>query len=108
MDKHIVVPIVLFLCVTYAFKAVLDAYVRRRIVNCAASPEIIQAALEREDSTRRHSALRWGLVLLALAIGFGLLDAWHLQDVTTGAIAILLGMTGLGHLAYVLLARRLV
>ena len=107
MDKHILIPIVLFLCVTYAFKAVLDAYIRRKIFEAAASPEIIQAALEREDITRRQSSLRWGLILVAVAIGFSLLDVLDLQDVTPGVLAIVLGMTGLGHLTYVLLARRL-
>jgi hypothetical protein len=43
---------------------------------------------------------------VAVALGFGLIDLLGINEVTPGAIALLLGATGLGNLAYYLLERR--
>lgn len=107
MDNRIILPIVIFLCVTYAFKLVVDAYARRKLLESANSPEMIRTAMENEDVRRRQSSLRWGVILVALAVGFELLDVLNLRDTTPSMFAVLLGVTGLGNLIYFFFSRRL-
>ncbi|WP_250627290.1 DUF6249 domain-containing protein [Pinirhizobacter soli] len=107
MDKNVIIPIALFLCVTYTIKIVVDAYSRRKLLQIHGPTEDFALMLENEAAASRQNSLRWGLVLLAIGIGFGLLELFNLRDVTAGMFAILLGMTGLGHLVYFFLARHL-
>ena len=46
------------------------------------------------------------MTLVALAIGFGLVEIGGWNDLTPGVLAILLGATGLGNLAYWFIARK--
>ncbi|MFT3763323.1 MAG: hypothetical protein QM599_07770 [Pseudoxanthomonas sp.] len=107
MDLGFIVPVTLFLCITYAIKAVVDAWMRRRIIESHGSEELLRSLLEGDEVRRRQGALRWGSILTLLAVGFGLIEAFGWRDVTPGAIAILLGATGLGNLIYFALGRRL-
>ena len=107
MEKNIIIPIALFLCVTYTIKIVVEAYSRRKLLQIKGPTEDLALVLENEAAALRQNSLRWGLVLLAIGIGFGLLEIFNLRDVTAGMFAILLGMTGLGHLVYFFLARHL-
>ena len=106
MQFEILIPIVLFLCITYAIKVVVDARVRRRFIESNGSDDIVRAMLVGEEQHRRHGSLRWGVTLVALAIGFGMVEAGGWNDLTPGVLAILLGATGLGNLAYYALGRR--
>jgi hypothetical protein len=106
MDLDLLIPITLFLCITYAIKSVVDARVRRQMVDSNGSQDLVRSMLEGEELRRRHGSLRWGVVLVALAIGFGVVDAGGWTDLGPGVIAILLGATGMGNLAYWLIARR--
>jgi hypothetical protein len=109
MDLGILIPISLFACIAYSIKVCVDAMVRRRMVDAAGSPDLIDLVLRDESLRRRHSALRWGIVLTFLALGFGLVQwlGWNWKDNTPGLIAVLAGATGLGNLAFVMGARRL-
>lgn len=107
MDLDLLIPITLFICIAYAIKATVDAYTRRRIIESRGSEELVRSLLDGETVRRRQSSLHWGSVLLALAVGFGLVELVGVTHVTPGAIALLLGATGLGNLAYYLLERRL-
>ena len=102
-----IIPIAGFVCITYAIKAVVDARVRRQMVESNGSQELVRSILEGEESRRRHGSLRWGIVLFALAIGFALIEALGLDDLSPGVFAVLLGTTGLGNLAYYFASRRL-
>lgn len=106
MNFELLIPISLFVCITYAIKAVVDAGVRRRMVESNGSHELVRSMLEGEEQRRRHGSLRWGVILVALAIGFGIVDAGHWDELTPAVIAILLAATGLGNLAYYAIARR--
>ena len=106
MNLDVLVPIVLFVCITYAIKAIVDARMRRQMVESNGSQELVRSLLEGEEQRRRHGSLRWGVILLALAAGFGLVDAGGWQDLTPGVMAILLGATGLGNLGYWFIARK--
>lgn len=107
MDFDLLIPITLFICIAYAIKVTVDAYTRRRIIESRGSEELVRSLLEGETTRRRQASLHWGSVLLALAIGFGLVELIGATRVTPGVIALLLGATGLGNVGYYLLERRL-
>jgi hypothetical protein len=107
MNFGILIPITLFVCITYAIKVVVDAMVRRRMVDAGGSEELVTSLLRDEELRRRHSSLRWGIVLVALALGFGLIQWFGWQDVTPGMVAVLAGATGLGNLVFFALSRRM-
>jgi hypothetical protein len=101
------VPISLFVCIAYAIKVCVDAMVRRRVVTAGSSPELVASLLREEELRRRHSSLRWGIVLLSVALGFGLIQWFGWQEVTPGLVAVLAGATGLGNLVFFMMSRRL-
>lgn len=109
MDLGILVPISVFVCIAYSIKVCVDAMVRRRMVDAAGSPDLIDLVLRDERLRRRHSALRWGIVLTFLSLGFGVVEwfGWNWKENTPGLIAVLTGATGLGNLVFVMIARRL-
>jgi hypothetical protein len=107
MDVHIVVPLALFVCVTYALKAVLDAALRYRLFRAATSPDVIRAILEGEDHQRQGAALRWGIVSTCLALGFALIRFLGWNEISSGVVAILAAAIGLGNLALFAVFRRL-
>lgn len=107
MDLGILVPISLFVCIFYAIKVVVDARVRRRMVDSGGSEELISSVLRDEELRRRHSSLRWGVVLVSLAIGFGLIQWFGWQTITPGLIAVLAAVTGLGNLVFFVISRRI-
>ena len=101
------IPITLFICITYAIKVVVDARVRRQMVTVGGSEELVRSILQSEELRRRHTSLHWGVVLVTLGLGFGLIQWFGWQDVTPGMIAVLAGATGLGNLVFYVIARRL-
>ncbi|MEP6897217.1 MAG: DUF6249 domain-containing protein [Rhodanobacter sp.] len=107
MDKGLLVPIVLFICIVYAIKVVVDAVVRRHMINAGSTPELVSSMLGEEEQRRRHSSLRWGIVLVALALGFAIIQWTGWSDLNAGMIAVLAGVTGLGNLAFYVISRRL-
>ena len=107
MEFGILIPITLFICIAYAIKVVMDAMVRRHMVNAGGSEELVNSLLRDEELRRRHSSLRWGVVLLAVGVGFGLIQWFGWQQVTPGMIAVLAVVTGLGNLASFAISRKL-
>lgn len=107
MDFGIFIPIVLFICITYAIKAVVDARVRSRMVGAGGSEELAKSLMLDEEQRRRHSSLRWGIVLVFVGLGFGLIQWFGWQEVTAGMVAVLAGATGLGNLVFFAVARKL-
>ena len=107
MNFATLIPIALFICITWAIKIVVDARVRSRMIGAGGSEELVNSILRDEELRRRHSSLRWGIVLVSVAVGFGLIQWFGWQDVTPGMVAVLAGATGLGNLAFFAVARRL-
>ena len=106
MNLEFLIPIALFVCITYAIKAVVDARVRRQMVESNGSQELVRSIVESEEARRRHGSLRWGVVLMALGIGFAAISAQRLDELTPGVLATLLIATGLGNLVYFIAARK--
>lgn len=107
MNFDLLIPVTLFVCIAYAIKAVVDARVRKQLVSSNGSPELVASILRADETNRRLSSLRWGITLIMLALGFGIVEAAGWQEVTPGVIAVLVGAVGLGNLASFAAARKL-
>lgn len=101
------IPITLFLSIAFVIKVIVDAYVRRQLVSSNVSQELVRSIVEGDELRRRHSSLRWGIVLVALAVALAVIEAMGWREVTAGVAALLLGATGIGNLVYYALARRI-
>lgn len=105
-NLEFLIPISLFICIFLAIKAVVDARARKQMLQSNGSEDMLRTLIEGEELRRRQSSLRWGVILVALAIGFGLLEAFDWQEASPGLIAILLAATGIGNLAAYQIARK--
>ena len=104
MNLGDLIPITLFVCIVWAIKIVVDARLRRQMLDSTGSQDMIRSMVESDELRRRHGSLRNGIILVALALGFAAIN--NFEDFTPMSLAILLGATGLGNLAYYLVARR--
>ena len=100
MDFDFLIPIAFFTAVAYSIKVVVDARARAKLIAANVSEELLRSMMAAEEHQRRHSSLRWGIVLVSLAVAFGLIEIFNWQDVGPGAIALLIGATGIGNLAF--------
>lgn len=103
--RQIIVPLALFVCITYAFRVLVDAVMRYRMLREPGTEDLLRSILQGEQAERRLSSLRWGLLGTFLAVGFAIIDLLDAHDVTPGAIAILLAATGSSQLLYFALTR---
>lgn len=105
MRFEVLIPITLFFCITYAIKLLVDARTRSKLIAANGSEELIRSLVQNEEQQRRHASVRWGVVLVCLAVGFALIEFFGWDDVTPGAIAVLLGATGVGNLVSYYISR---
>jgi len=77
------------------------------MIGANGSETLVRSIMAGEDLRQKHSSLRWGITLLAVALGFGLVEAGGWTEITPGVIAVLAGATGLGNLAYYFFSRRI-
>ncbi|MEO8061567.1 MAG: DUF6249 domain-containing protein [Pseudomonadota bacterium] len=97
----ILLPITLIFGIVYAIRVVVEARTRRQLLLAAdGSTELANALLRDQERQRRLSSLRWGIVLIALAFGFGLIHWLDWKEVSPGLVAVLAGATGIGHLVF--------
>jgi len=106
MEFGILIPITLFICVYLAIKVVVDARARRQMVQSHGSEDMLRTLLDGEEVRRRQASLRWGVILVALAVGFALLEAFDWKEPSPALFAVLLAATGVGNLAAYYLARQ--
>lgn len=107
MYPEVLIPITLFICITYAIKAIVDARMRGKLLSSGSSEELVRTLMQNDEAQRRHAAVRWGILMLALALGFALIEAFGWDRVTPGVIALLLTVTGIGNLVSYAVSRRL-
>ena len=105
--QRVLVPIVLFICATIAFKALLEAAIRMRLMHLGQHESTLRALLEADRFQRRAGALRSGIALVAVALGAALIEAFGWQDVTPGAIAAVVLPLGVGELVFFLISQRM-
>jgi hypothetical protein len=103
---RVLVPIALFVCATFAFKALLEAVIRMRLMHLGQSDTSLRALFDADRFQRRSGALRSGIALVALAIGAGLIEVFGWRDVTPGAVAAVVLPMGIGELIIYFLSRR--
>jgi hypothetical protein len=96
MDKNLI-PIVLFVCMTYALKMLIDARMRY-IFFKGNAPDTVAALLAGEERMRRMGSLRWGVILLAVGVGFAAVEMLGFHSVSAGSVAVLLVAAGAGNL----------
>ena len=102
----IVVLPVLFGAVAYTIKAVVDARSRTRLLQ-SNPPELVLSILNSDEQRRRQSGLRWGIVLVCLALGFTAVEFMDSDGPSPGVIAVLLGATGLGNILAYFVSRKI-
>ena len=107
MDYALFVPICLFAAIAYSIKAVVDARVRKQLVASNGAPDLVRSILEGDEVNRRLSSLRWGITLVALSIGFAIVEAAGWREITPGVIAVLVGAVGIGNLGSFAASRKL-
>ncbi len=104
--QRVLVPIALFVCATFAFKALLEAVIRMRLMRLGQSETSLHALLDADRFQRRTGALRSGIALVALACGAALIEAFGWRDVTPGAVAAVVLPMGIGELIFFFLSQR--
>jgi hypothetical protein len=104
--QHVLVPIALFVCALIAFKALLEAVIRLRLMHLGRSDTSLRAMFDADRFHRRSGALRSGIALVALAIGAALIEAFGWRDVTPGAVAAVVLPMGIGELTFYFLSQR--
>lgn len=104
--QHVLVPIALFVCATVAFKALLEAVIRMRLMHHEQSETSVRTLLDADRFQRRAGALRSGIALVALAVGAALIEAFGWRDVTPGAVAAVVLPMGIGELIFFFLSQR--
>lgn len=100
MDLDALGPIALFVCISLTIKFVMDAWVRRRIVEAHASEEIVRAMLNADEKARRLSTLKWGLTLTGLGLAFASIGGLGLDLQSPAALGLLTGAAGIGLLIH--------
>src|SRR5262245_21941298 len=99
-DLDFLIPIAFFFSIVYAIKVVVEARTRAKIVGANVSQELLLSMVQAEGQQRRHSSLRWGIILSALAVGFGMIQALDVREATPAVIALIIGATGVGNLVF--------
>lgn len=104
--ERTVVPVALFLCVTYGFKAAIDAVVRYRMLREGISETMLQTILQAEQAQRRSGSLRWGIFLVAIGIGLALIQLCGWTEVGPASVAVVAICAGASQLLFHAITRR--
>jgi ABC-type transport system involved in cytochrome c biogenesis permease subunit len=100
------VMLALFATIAFSLKTIVDARSRTKLLQSNPHEGLVEAILKGEERRRRQSALRWGIVLVFLAAGFGIVEIMEWKRPSPGVIAVLLGATGFGNIASYLVCRK--
>lgn len=100
MQLELFIPMVLFVCITVAIKAIVDARVRRRLVETNGSEELVKAMLAADEEARRGGALKWGLVSVAVGSAFFLQQMFKLDESDPATYGLLFIAAGAGLLVF--------
>jgi len=106
MDPIFVVLPALFATVAFSLKTIVDARSRTKLLQSNPHQGLVEAILKGEERRRRQSALRWGIVLVFVAAGFGIVEIMGWTRPSAGVIAVLLGATGFGNIVSYLVCRK--
>jgi hypothetical protein len=105
MDPALLILPALFATIGFSLKTIVDARSRAKLLQSNPHESLVESILRGEERRRRQSALRWGIVLVFLAAGFGIVGIMEWTHPSPGVIAVLLGATGFGNIASYLVCR---
>ena len=60
MNFEILIPITLFICIVYAIKVVVDARLRKQMVDANGAQDLVRSMLEGDEIQRRHALVALG------------------------------------------------
>ena len=106
MDPAIIIVPSIFAALAFSIKTIVDARARTKLLQSSAQESLIHSILREEERRRRQFALRWGIVLVFLAAGFMIVDLMQSSRPSPGALAVLLGATGLGNIVSYFVCRK--
>jgi hypothetical protein len=98
--------IALFIAIIAPIKWLIEARFRHRMIQAGLTGDLQKEWIANELEQRRQSSLRWGTVLVTLALGFAIIAIGGWQNVTAAPVAVLVAATGIGNLVYFALTRR--
>ena len=100
---EVLIPLGFFALVAYISKLISDTRVRRKAMEAHASPDVAEAILSgRGGAPSTQSALKWGLVVLALGAAVLLVDLLAIGFESPFAYGLMLLATGGALLSYYL------
>jgi len=102
--EDVLVPLGFFALVAYIAKLIRDTRIRRKALDSPLSEEAAEAFVHGgsfEPSTK--SALKWGLVVLAIGVGLLFVDLLAISFESPVAYAVLLVASGIALLGYYLI-----
>jgi hypothetical protein len=99
----LLIPIVLAVCAVVAIKIIEESRLRRRLAETHATEELVNALAQADERNRRGSALKWGIVLMAIGAAFGAIGLLGLSAEDPASYGLLFGAAGLGLLGFRLL-----
>lgn len=102
MDDVVASLVLLGIPLAFAWMVVRlsEGWMRKRIVESGASPELVERLYERRESPSRYSALKWGMVAVALGVGVSVeaVLPYDFEDPVAYGVLLLFG--GLALIAY--------
>ncbi len=106
MDLALFIPMVLFVCITYAVKIIVDARVRRRMVETNGSEDLVKTLMTADEQNRRVSALKWGMVLTAIGVAFFIQQMAKLTEEDPATYGLLFVAAGVGLLGFHVIGKK--
>ena len=104
MLEDILVPLGVFALIAYIAKVIGDTRIRRKALESHADPDVKNAVLNQGWSAPSTlSALKWGLIIVALGLGILLVDLFAIGFESPLAYGILFLSTGTALLGYYLI-----
>lgn len=105
-DAEFLVPLGFFALVGYIAKLIADTRIRRKAIEAHMATEDIEELLnQKSGATSTTSALKWGLIVLALGVGLLMVEVLRIGFESPVAYALLLLATGFALIGYYLLER---
>jgi len=105
-DVEILVPLGFFALVGYIAWLIADTRIRRKAMDAHASADVAESILNRKKGAPSiQSALKWGLVVVALGAALLLIDVLAIGFESPLAYALMLLSTGGALLGYYLIER---
>ncbi len=96
----ILLPFFLAICIVVVIRIVVEARLRRRLAETHANEDLVHSLVRADETLRRDSALKWGLVLVLMGVSLGAIDVLGLDVENPAAFGLLIGSAGIGMLAY--------